>query len=39
MTPAMDFRLTEDQRALRKGVRELLARLFDREALRRGRWW
>ncbi|MFE7580534.1 acyl-CoA dehydrogenase family protein [Streptomyces gardneri] len=30
----MDFRLTEDQRALRKGVRELLARLFDREALR-----
>ncbi|MEU3750063.1 MULTISPECIES: acyl-CoA dehydrogenase family protein [Streptomyces] len=30
----MDFRLTEDQRALRKGVRELLARLFGREALR-----
>lgn len=30
----MDFRLTEDQRALRKGVREVLARLFDREALR-----
>lgn len=30
----MDFRLTEDQRALRKGVRELLARLFDRESLR-----
>ncbi|MFB6836741.1 acyl-CoA dehydrogenase family protein [Streptomyces sp. NPDC056361] len=30
----MDFRLTEDQRALRKGVRELLARLFDRAALR-----
>ncbi|MEX0173452.1 acyl-CoA dehydrogenase family protein [Streptomyces sp. LMG1-1-1.1] len=30
----MDFRLTEDQRALRKGVRELLARRFDREALR-----
>ncbi|MFF0478317.1 acyl-CoA dehydrogenase family protein [Streptomyces sp. NPDC004284] len=30
----MDFRLTEDQRALRRGVRELLARLFDREALR-----
>ncbi|WP_369145816.1 acyl-CoA dehydrogenase family protein [Streptomyces sp. R44] len=30
----MDFRLTEDQRALRTGVRELLARLFDREALR-----
>ncbi|MEU0399049.1 acyl-CoA dehydrogenase family protein [Streptomyces sp. NPDC006197] len=30
----MDFRLTEDQRALRKGVRELLARLFDRGALR-----
>ncbi|WP_395362352.1 acyl-CoA dehydrogenase family protein [Streptomyces sp. YH02] len=30
----MDFRLGEDQRALRKGVRELLGRLFDREALR-----
>ncbi|MFE7513550.1 acyl-CoA dehydrogenase family protein [Streptomyces sp. NPDC057540] len=30
----MDFRLTEDQRALRRGVRELLARRFDREALR-----
>ncbi|MEV4427512.1 acyl-CoA dehydrogenase family protein [Streptomyces sp. NPDC049602] len=30
----MDFRLTEDQRDLRRGVRELLARLFDREALR-----
>ncbi|MFF7442650.1 acyl-CoA dehydrogenase family protein [Streptomyces sp. NPDC008122] len=30
----MDFRLTEDQRALRRGVRELLGRLFDREALR-----
>ncbi|MEV7566254.1 acyl-CoA dehydrogenase family protein [Streptomyces tanashiensis] len=30
----MDFRLTEDQRALRRGVRELLARLFGREALR-----
>ncbi|GGU92997.1 acyl-CoA dehydrogenase [Streptomyces litmocidini] len=30
----MDFRLTEDQRALRKGVRELLARRFDRGALR-----
>ncbi|MFI1654075.1 acyl-CoA dehydrogenase family protein [Streptomyces sp. NPDC020472] len=30
----MDFRLTEDQRALRRGVRELLACLFDREALR-----
>lgn len=34
MTPAMDFRLTEDQRDLRRGVRELLARLFGREALR-----
>ncbi|MFD8209812.1 acyl-CoA dehydrogenase family protein [Streptomyces sp. NPDC059695] len=30
----MDFRLTEDQRALRRGVRELLAGRFDREALR-----
>ncbi|MFB7863921.1 acyl-CoA dehydrogenase family protein [Streptomyces sp. NPDC056069] len=30
----MDFRLTEDQRALRRGVRELLDRRFDREALR-----
>ncbi|WP_030692906.1 acyl-CoA dehydrogenase family protein [Streptomyces globisporus] len=30
----MDFRLTEDQRALRRGVRELLVRLFGREALR-----
>ncbi|WP_093878685.1 acyl-CoA dehydrogenase family protein [Streptomyces sp. TLI_105] len=30
----MDFRLTEDQRALRRGVRELLARLFGRGALR-----
>ncbi|MEU9295321.1 acyl-CoA dehydrogenase family protein [Streptomyces sp. NPDC048266] len=30
----MDFRLTEDQRALRRGVRDLLARLFDRDALR-----
>ncbi|MFF9849665.1 acyl-CoA dehydrogenase family protein [Streptomyces litmocidini] len=30
----MDFRLTEDQRALRKGVRELLARRFDRGSLR-----
>lgn len=30
----MDFRLTEDQRALRKGVRELLDRRFGREALR-----
>ncbi|MFD3530211.1 acyl-CoA dehydrogenase family protein [Streptomyces sp. NPDC058664] len=30
----MDFRLTEDQRALRRGVRELLARRFDRDALR-----
>jgi len=28
------FRLTEDQRALRAGVRELLARRFDRVALR-----
>lgn len=30
----VDFRLTEDQRALRKGVRELLDRRFDRDALR-----
>ncbi|MFF9426148.1 acyl-CoA dehydrogenase family protein [Streptomyces sp. NPDC004288] len=30
----MDFRLTEDQRALRRGVRDLLARRFGREALR-----
>ncbi|WP_345051463.1 acyl-CoA dehydrogenase family protein [Streptomyces rameus] len=30
----MRFRLTDDQRALRKGVRELLARRFGREALR-----
>ncbi|MEV5968522.1 acyl-CoA dehydrogenase family protein [Streptomyces sp. NPDC051921] len=30
----MDFRLTEDQRALRRGVRELLGRHFDRDALR-----
>ncbi|MEU8524419.1 acyl-CoA dehydrogenase family protein [Streptomyces sp. NPDC048629] len=30
----MDFRLTEDQKALRAGVRELLARRFDRDALR-----
>ncbi|MFD9607828.1 acyl-CoA dehydrogenase family protein [Streptomyces sp. NPDC059083] len=30
----MDFRLTEDQRALRRGVRDLLARHFGREALR-----
>ncbi|MGW2301164.1 acyl-CoA dehydrogenase family protein [Streptomyces sp. NPDC001809] len=30
----MDFRLTEDQRALRRGMRELLARRFDRTALR-----
>ncbi|MEU7013371.1 acyl-CoA dehydrogenase family protein [Streptomyces sp. NPDC046385] len=30
----MDFRLTEDQRALKRGVRELLERRFDREALR-----
>lgn len=34
MTPAMDFRLTEDQRALRRGVRDLLEGRFDREALR-----
>ncbi|MEU4349123.1 acyl-CoA dehydrogenase family protein [Streptomyces sp. NPDC023838] len=30
----MDFRLTDDQRALRTGVRELLARRFDGPALR-----
>lgn len=30
----MRFRLTDDQRALRDGVRTLLARRFDREALR-----
>jgi alkylation response protein AidB-like acyl-CoA dehydrogenase len=30
----MRFRLTEDQRALRDGVRQLLARRFDGEALR-----
>ncbi|MYW19595.1 acyl-CoA dehydrogenase, partial [Streptomyces sp. SID2955] len=30
----MRFRLTDDQRALRTGVRELLARRFGREALR-----
>jgi len=30
----MRFQLTDDQRALRNGVRELLARRFDREALR-----
>ncbi|MFD9002753.1 acyl-CoA dehydrogenase family protein [Streptomyces sp. NPDC059582] len=30
----MRFRLTEDQRVLRTGVRDLLARRFDREALR-----
>ncbi|MFJ4582094.1 acyl-CoA dehydrogenase family protein [Streptomyces echinatus] len=30
----MRFRLTDDQRALREGVRELLARCFGREALR-----
>ncbi|MFF7182000.1 acyl-CoA dehydrogenase family protein [Streptomyces sp. NPDC008121] len=30
----MDFRLTDDQQALRKGVRELLERRFDRDALR-----
>ncbi|WP_128375070.1 acyl-CoA dehydrogenase family protein [Streptomyces cavernae] len=30
----MRFQLTEDQRALRAGVRELLAARFDREALR-----
>ncbi|MFI8518841.1 acyl-CoA dehydrogenase family protein [Streptomyces sp. NPDC085481] len=30
----MDFRLTDDQRALKRGVRELLERRFDRDALR-----
>ncbi|MFB6526058.1 MULTISPECIES: acyl-CoA dehydrogenase family protein [unclassified Streptomyces] len=30
----MDFRLTEDQKALRRGVRDLLGGRFDREALR-----
>jgi alkylation response protein AidB-like acyl-CoA dehydrogenase len=30
----MDFRLTDDQRALRRGVRDLLAARFGREALR-----
>ncbi|KND45729.1 acyl-CoA dehydrogenase family protein, partial [Streptomyces stelliscabiei] len=30
----MRFRLTEDQQALRDGVREFLARRFGREALR-----
>ncbi|MGW5419161.1 acyl-CoA dehydrogenase family protein [Streptomyces sp. NPDC003943] len=30
----MDFRLTEDQQALKRGVRELLAARFGREALR-----
>ncbi|MFI0981214.1 acyl-CoA dehydrogenase family protein [Streptomyces sp. NPDC021093] len=30
----MDFQLNDDQRALQAGVRELLARRFDREALR-----
>ncbi|MBP2583951.1 alkylation response protein AidB-like acyl-CoA dehydrogenase [Streptomyces sp. PvR006] len=30
----MDFRLTEDQKALRRGVRDLLRGRFDREALR-----
>ncbi|MFI5689180.1 acyl-CoA dehydrogenase family protein [Streptomyces sp. NPDC051636] len=30
----MRFQLTEDQRALRDGMRQLLARRFDREALR-----
>ncbi|MFE5660017.1 acyl-CoA dehydrogenase family protein [Streptomyces sp. NPDC056517] len=30
----MDFRLTEDQTALRRGVRDLLEGRFDREALR-----
>lgn len=30
----MRFRLTDDQRALRDGVRQLLARRFDAEALR-----
>ncbi|WP_330113881.1 acyl-CoA dehydrogenase family protein [Streptomyces sp. MUM 178J] len=30
----MDFRLTEDQRALKDGMRALLARVFDRDAMR-----
>ncbi|WP_267245606.1 acyl-CoA dehydrogenase [Streptomyces sp. PR69] len=30
----MDFRLTDDQRALADGMRTLLARIFDRDALR-----
>ncbi|WP_416986589.1 acyl-CoA dehydrogenase family protein [Streptomyces sp. T028] len=30
----MRFRLTDDQKALRQGVRDLLARRFDRDALR-----
>ena len=30
----MDFQLTDDQRALKAGMRELLAARFDREALR-----
>ncbi|MBW5484660.1 acyl-CoA dehydrogenase, partial [Streptomyces bambusae] len=30
----MDFQPTEDQRALRAGVRELLGRRFGRDALR-----
>ena len=30
----MRFRLTDDQRALREGLREALARRFDGEALR-----
>ncbi|PNG17632.1 acyl-CoA dehydrogenase, partial [Streptomyces cahuitamycinicus] len=30
----MRFRLTDDQRALRDGVREALARRFDGQALR-----
>ncbi|MFG3285375.1 acyl-CoA dehydrogenase family protein [Streptomyces sp. NPDC048111] len=30
----MDFRLTDDQRALRAGMRDLLAARFDRDALR-----
>ncbi|RVU21379.1 acyl-CoA dehydrogenase [Streptomyces antnestii] len=30
----MDFQLTDDQRALRQGVRDLLAGRFDRDALR-----
>lgn len=34
MTVPVRFQLTDDQKALRDGVRELLARRFDREALR-----